>query len=279
MRDDAHLALNAFVINLALPALVLGQIHGLRLTTSLVWPVLMPWLMFLLSTVSFVGLAHALSLPRATTGALIMTAGLANTSFIGLPMIETFYGPQHLATGILIDQFGSYLVLSTAGITVACLCSNGVLQWRPFARRTLCFPPLVALLLSLALGPLTFPPWLVALLHRLGDTVAPLALVSVGLQLKIAAVASHRTPLAFGLVFKLVAAPLMIAAFYVGALHRTDDTMRVTIFEAAMGPQIAGGIVAVQYGLDSPLVTLMVGVGIVLSFVTLPFWWWGLARV
>ena len=128
MPDDAHLSLNAFVINVALPALVLGQIHGLRPTTVSVWPVLMPWFMFLLSTVSFIGLAHALKLSRPTTGALIMTAGLANTSFIGLPMIEAFYGAQHLATGILIDQFGTYLVPGTAGITVVCLFSGGVVR-------------------------------------------------------------------------------------------------------------------------------------------------------
>ena len=277
MPDDAHLSLNAFVINVALPALVLGQIHGLR-PTSLVWPVLMPWFMFLLSTVSFIGLAHALKLSRPTTGALIMTAGLANTSFIGLPMIEAFYGAQHLATGILIDQFGTYLS-SRAGITVVCLFSGGVVQWIRIVHRALCFPPLIALLLSLALGQVAFSPWLTTLLHRLSDTVAPLALVSIGLQLKTAAVSTYRTPLAFGLAFKLIVAPLMMTALYVGAFHRTDDTMRVTIFEAAMGPQVAGGIVAAQYGLNSPLVTMMVGAGIVLSFVTLPFWWWGLARV
>jgi len=37
----------------------------------------------------------------------MLTGGLANTSFIGLPMIETFYGPQFLGLGILIDQLGS----------------------------------------------------------------------------------------------------------------------------------------------------------------------------
>ena len=208
-----------------------------------------------------------------------MTAGLANTSFVGLPMIETFYGPQHLSTGILIDQFGSYLVLSSAGIAVACLCSGETLRWRAIARRTLLFPPLMALVLSLASGHVAFPTWLTALLHRLGDLVAPLALVSVGLQLRIGASSANQTALACGLAFKLVGAPLATAALYAGALHRTGDIMRVTVFEAAMGPQVAGGIVAVQYGLNARLVTLMVGIGVTLSFVTLPFWWLGLAHL
>jgi predicted permease len=53
----------------------------------------------------------------------------------------------------------------------------------------------------------------------------------------------------------------------------------VTIFEAAMGPQIGGAIVAMQYGLSASLITLMVGVGIALSFLTLPLWYFGLGMV
>ena len=37
---------------------------------------------------------------------------------------------------------------------------------------------------------------------------------------------------------------------------------QVTIFEAAMAPQIGAAIVAMEYKLDPPLVTLMVGIGI-----------------
>ena len=46
-----------------------------------------------------------------------------------------------------------------------------------------------------------------------------------------------------------------------------------------MGPQIGGAIVAIQYGLKPALITLMVGVGIALSFLTLPLWWSALALV
>ena len=49
--------------------------------------------------------------------ALMLAGGLANTSFVGLPMIEAFFGAPSMATGILIDQLGTYLVLSTLGIT------------------------------------------------------------------------------------------------------------------------------------------------------------------
>jgi hypothetical protein len=35
MPDNAHTALNGFIIHLSLPALILGQLHGVRLTSDL----------------------------------------------------------------------------------------------------------------------------------------------------------------------------------------------------------------------------------------------------
>jgi predicted permease len=116
-------------------------------------------------------------------------------------------------------------------------------------------------------------------LQRLGDTLAPLALVSVGLQLRLDQMAGNKMSLGMGLGFKLILGPLLIALLYVGALSWSGETSRVTIFEAAMGPQIGGAIVAMQYGLSQSLITLMVGIGIVLSFVTLPLWYFGLSLV
>ena len=277
--DNAHAALNGFIIHVALPALILGQIHGLRLTSSLLWPVSMPWLLFALSAVTFIALARVTRLPRATTGALIMTAGLANTSFVGLPMIEAFYGPQGLPTGILIDQLGTYLVLSTAGVAVACLFSSGTASRREVLLRVVTFPPLIALVLAVLLSPFEYPAWLGGMLRRLGDTVAPLALVSVGLQLRLDQLRGNRVPLGLGLGFKLVLGPLLLALLYVGLLSRDGETTRVTLFEAAMGPQIGGAVVAMQYGLDPALTTLMVGIGIALSFLTLPLWYLAMAAV
>jgi hypothetical protein len=47
-----------------------------------------------------------------------------DTSFLGLPMIETFYGVSFLGVGILIDQLGTYVVLSTLRIIVAVMYSS-----------------------------------------------------------------------------------------------------------------------------------------------------------
>ncbi len=111
------------------------------------------------------------------------------------------------------------------------------------------------------------------MLTRLGGTLAPLALVSVGLQLRLGLLPGNRVPLAMGLGYKLVLAPLLMMLVYVGAMGLGGTTTQVTLFEAAMAPQVGASIVAIQYGLDAQLISLMVGVGTVLSFMTLPIWW------
>ena len=215
-----------------------------------------------------------LNLPRATVGALMLVGGLGNTSFFGLPMVETFYGKEGLGTAIIADQLGSFFVLSILGITVAGIYSSGRPTAVQIVKRIAMFPPFIALSIALLLIPVTYAPWFSVLLHRLGDTLAPLALLSVGLQLRLGHVAEHRRNLALGLCFKLLLAPLAIYLLYVQLLGVHGQSIQVTIFEAAMPSMITASIVASEHDLDPPLANLMVAVGLLVSFFSLSAWWW-----
>ncbi len=271
--ENAHTTLNAFIINVAFPALVLTQVHGMRPAPSLLYAVAMPWIAFLIGAALFWAIGRALRLPPASTGALMLTGGLGNTSFMGLPMIEAFYGRSGTGTGVLIDTLVTYLVLSTLGITIACIYARGEASAGTVIRRVVTFPPLIAVAVAMALSPVAYPPLVTHVLGRLGATLAPLALVSVGMQLRPGAVRGNSKALAAGLGYKLVAAPAAIFLLYAVVLGLHGGNLRVTLLESAMGPQIGAAIVATQYGLAPELVTIMVGAGTVMAFVTLPVWW------
>ena len=274
LPDNAAAALNGFVVHISLPALTLTYVHSLEFRTSLILPALMPWIMFGIGSGFFWLAARAFGFSPATTGALTLTGGLANTSFVGLPMIETFYGAEFLGLGILIDQLGSYLVLSTIGILVASLYSSGrSINAKGVVRKIALFVPFQAVVLAFLLIPFQYPIWFDDLLKRLGATLVPIALVSVGYQLQFSHVRGKAYALTVGLVFKLVIGPALILLLFAGPLRNNWQVMSVTVFEAAMGPMIGASIVAMDHELDPPLVTLMVGVGIPVSFLTLPLWW------
>ena len=189
-------------------------------------------------------------------------------------MIESYYGHQGLASGIIVDQLGSFLVLSTLGITFAGIYSTGRPGVGDMAKRVLLFPPFIALLVALLLIPIEYPEWLTIVLKRLSDTMAPLALLAVGFQLRLGHLAGNGRNLAIGLAFKLVLAPLVLFLLYVPLLGAHGQAIQITLFQAAMPPMITSAILATEHGLDPPLATLMVTVGLVISFATLTAWWW-----
>ena len=272
MPQNASATLNSFIIHVSLPALTLLYIHNLKFTSDVLLVGLMAWLVFALSVGCFWLLGRWLNLPRATVGALMLTGGLGNTSFFGLPMVEVYFGQSGLTTAIIADQLGSFFVLSILGITVAGIYSSGRPSAAMIVKRILFFPPFISLIIALLLIPVDYASWFIVLLKRLGDTLAPLALLSVGLQLRLGHIAEHKRPLALGLGFKLFLAPLAIYLLYVQLLGAQGSAIQVTLFEAAMPPMITSAIVASEHDLDPPLANLMVAVGLMLSFATLFMW-------
>lgn len=279
MPDNAPATLNSFIIHVSLPALTLLYIHQLKLSGDVLLTGLMAWLVFGLSAGFFWLIGRWLNLSRATTGALILVGGLGNTSFFGLPMVEAFYGQEGLTTAIIADQLGSFFALSVLGITVAGIYSSGRPTAAQIFKRIALFPPFISLCIALLLIPIEYAEWFSVLLKRLGDTLAPLALLSVGLQLRLGHIAEHKRNLALGLGFKLILAPLAIYLLYVQVLGAHGLNMQVTLFEAAMPPMITAAIVASEHDLDPPLANLMVAVGLILSFITLSGWWYFLGSV
>lgn len=280
-RFPAHTpaALNGFVIHLSLPAAAVLFIHRLELRPELLSAAAAPWVVALGSIPFFLRIGRRMGLPKRTVGALILLGGLGNTSFVGLPMIEAFYGKGLLGVGIVADQAGSFLALSTVGLATAFRFSGGEASPRQVARRILLFPPFQALVAAFLLHPLPLPAVAETVLQRLADTIAPLALVSVGFQLRLAGTDGVFRPLAAGLAWKLLLGPALVAALFVGAFGMRGGVVQVAVFEAAMAPMITAGIIAAEHDLDPPLVSMMLGIGIPLSFLTLSGWWWLLGRI
>ncbi len=270
--ESTSSVLNGLVVYVSLPALTVLYVRRLEFAWDLLVPVSMAWLFFVLGFVALRAVSRALGLPRSTEGALIMTGALGNTSFVGLPMIEAFYGRDWLWVGMVADQAGSFMVLSTLGLITAVHYSSGRLSVAGMAGKIALFPPFLAMLAGVGLNGYPLPPLVESILERIGNMLVPLALISVGFALRLEGLSGLGAPLAVGLLFKLVLAPAILLFAYSFLMKASGPVLRVTIFEAAMPPMITGAIVAMDHGLDSRLSTLMVGVGIPLSFLSLPLW-------
>jgi malate permease and related proteins len=262
--------LNWWVINIALPALVLDLIPRIRFDPQLWFPVVAQWLVFVGAWLLFAGLGPRLGWSRNRIGALILVTGLGNTSFMGYPLIEALRGKDGLALAVVADQLGCFVALAVGGVAVTAVFAGRKLMPEEIARRILLFPSFIALVTGVVAGMLGgWPDALHHVLERLGATLTPLALFSVGLQFRLHLGRSQLGALGLGLGWKLLLAPLLCLGLGL-ATGVSGLVLTVGVLQAAMAPMISAAILADQYGLEPPLANTVLGAGILLSLATVP---------
>lgn len=263
--------LNLIVIYISLPALILLKIPELAFSTELLVPTIMPWGMLIFSVTLVLLLSKSLQWDRSTTGCLLLLVPLGNTSFLGIPMTRAFFGEQAVPYALLYDQLGSFLALATYGSLVLAFYGTG--ESKPTTKKVLkkvfSFPPFIALVLAFALKPFSYPPIALNLLEMLAATLIPLVMIAVGFQLTLQLDKNLISQLSIGLAIKLIAAPLA-ALLFMRMIGLGGELVQVSILEAGMPPIVSAGALAILDDLSPPLAAALVGVGILISFLTLP---------
>ncbi len=281
LPEGADRVLAGVVIQFCVPPVAFLAARAMPLTAEILLPGSMAWIIFTGGLVFFGLAARLLKLSRQTFGCLMLAGGMSNVIFIGLPMVEAFYGRELAYVAFLCDNPGTSIVLAVPGVLLAAhLSGNGGTgsdALRSALQRMFLFPPFQALVLGLLLRPVALPDWLLLGLARLGSTLVPLSLVTVGLGLSLRLPGARLRPLAVGLAYKLVLAPALIWLVAAKGFGNTGLVAQVTVFEAAMPPMVLGAILATDNGLDPELAALLVGIGTPLAFLTLPLWHWLLA--
>jgi len=273
LPETAPKVFGGWVIYVALPAAALHSVHDISVNLEWLVAAATPWIGALLAIAVFVPLSQALGWSRQRTGALILVAGWGNTSFVGLPMIDAYFGSNRLGLGLFIDLAGSYLALSTIGITVATVCAGDRFDGRAVLRRIATFPPFIAIIIALATNDLARPNWLDQIFEAFALTLTPVALAAVGFAIRFERIGDRIAPLGAGLAYRLALAPLAILAIYAALGQMANTNAQVAIFEMAMPPSLGASIIAMNHDLEPELVALLIGIGIPLSMATVPLWW------
>lgn len=272
LPKDAHKGINAWIIYIALPAVSFKYLPHIVWTKDLLFPALAPITVWLIGWVFITFYAKITHASRATAGGLKLVSSLSNTSFIGFPLIIAYFSEKELAIAIICDQI-TFTLLSTIGIIVAIRSSQQQkLSAKLVLKKVLTFPPLIGCILALILPHYLDLSSLDILFDKLAGTVGPLALFSIGLQLKFGGWFSEIKHISFALLYKLILAPLVVFVIAL-LLGMSGMIAKITIFEMAMPTLLTAGVVADQYNLNPKVSNLVVGIGILLSFITTGIWW------
>ena len=259
-----------YVLQIALPAVIIAKISTVTFDADVVLPVAVAWSVMLVSIVAVLVASRIFKWSRSLSGALLLVGVLGNTSFLGLGMVESLLGADHLASAIAYDQVGTFVGLALWGSFVASTYGAGEKGWRPIVKRLSRFGPFLALLASLVFRIIDLPADVYPILNGVGKTVAPVAMCALGLRFTLNVSRSVQGPALFGLISKMAVLPglVYVVAAIVGS--PLDLAWSTSILQAAAPPMVTAGVVAVGAGLSAELVAYMVGVGTLVSFVSLP---------
>jgi len=267
---DTDKSLNLYVIYIALPALILMQVPKLNFSGNIMAPFIMPWLVVLFSALAVLLLCKLMRWSRETTGSLLLMVPLGNTSFLGIPMVERFFGAAGVPYAILYDQFGTFLALSSYGTFILALYGSGS-RPSPLAigKKIILFPPFIALVAALCLHGVTLPSWLQTLFAMTAKSMVPVVMVAIGFQMRLLMPRDELIPLTAALTLRLLVTPVV---FIVACkmLNLSAPAVQVSLLETAMPPMVTAGALASIAGLKPRLSSALAAYGILASFFTLP---------
>ncbi|MET0661076.1 MAG: AEC family transporter [Steroidobacteraceae bacterium] len=262
-------ALNWWVLNIAITALLLHLTPQLEFSLNLWFLCCSMWLSFGLSWLFFAVLGRFAGWTRSETGALTLMSALGNTAFVGFPVVEALYGHAGLQFAIVTDQTGSFTVFAIGGSMFASLHTGRSVSVAGVFKRIIRFPPFVAFWCGVVVGVLGgWPELLDTTLQRLGSSLTPIALFAIGLQLRLVPQRAQAVPVAVALGWKLLIAPAIV--FAVGTVAGVPELERsVAILEAAMPPAVGALLLCQQHEFEPQLANTILGLGLLIAPATL----------
>ncbi|GGH17574.1 AEC family transporter [Sphingobacterium alkalisoli] len=264
---SAHKGINIWVIYIALPAVALKFIPQIDLNIAYLYTILLPFIVFGGSFLFFKSLNLILKLSNRNLITLILVSGLSNTSFVGFPLIITFFGEEYLKIGIVSDQT-TFFILSSAGVILAIDAKKSSQKTENrisfIVKRVFTFPPLIACIIAVIFRDVWLTNASQEVLTAFASTVSPLALFSIGMQLSFKNWKKEFSLISYSLFYKLILAPavLIVLTFFIG-LHGTF--YRVSVFEMVMPSLVATSLVIQQFGLNTKLANSTIGVSVIIG--------------
>ena len=272
IHPDAHKGINTWVLYLALPAVSFKYLPKVQWSLEMLFPILSTVLIAVGSSILVLFYSRIKNYSRRSRSTMELASGYSNTSFIGFPLIAAFYGEQYLSIAIICDQT-MFLMLSTMGIITALKggAKSGKISSIFILKRLFTFPPFLGCISALILSQFFNLDFAEPLFDKLAATVAPLALFSVGLQLKFNGWRKLIPQISTSMLYKLILAPLCVLVLAL-VFDIKEDIAKISIFEAAMPTVITSSIIAEQFRLNTKLINLIIGISILVGFVTTGIW-------
>jgi malate permease and related proteins len=213
-------------------------------------------------------LGKSLRIERHLLASIVVASMCVNSGNYGLAATKFSFGEAALARALVCFVFGT-VVVYTFGVLVASIGKLSPFQALRQLMLVLAFYGLIAAAIVRQTH-WQVPLFLDRSVSMLGDASIPLMLVMVGLQLAQARIWPRNRMVLIGIAtfLQLVLAPI-IALLLSHWMGLTGVTRQAAVLQASMPAAVATTVLAVQYDLDSTLVSGTVVLTTILSPLTL----------
>ena len=245
------------IVFLLLPVIIFFTVIDLKVTSSIGAGLGFGWVeRLVVFGLAWVIGSRLLRLTRPETGAVMTTASLANTGYLGIPLVGLMLGKDKIGLAVTYDTVVNAPAVVLLGFGIG--AAFGTKAGKSARDRAKAFilrnPPLYALVLALVLPSSVAPSWGSDLAHILALGIAPLGFFALGVNLML----EHEetgvrifppqltAPVLTAVGLRCLVAPATMALLSV-TLIGVPTTFLV---EAAMASGINSLVVAHIYGLD-----------------------------
>lgn len=268
-EEHARVLVN-YVLYFALPLLSFKIAHGLGLSREVLLVGAGAWLVILCSLLLAFFLGRLLRLNPKDLKTLVVISAFGNTAFLGYPYSFAYYGQQGLEYAIIYDNVGSFLAVSSVGFLI--------LSGRLDLRGLFLFPPFLGLVMGFALRGYALPEQVWRFVDFSASSLLPVVLFSLGLSLNFAFVLKEKRLLAFAVCTKMFLVP-GLAVLLLMPLPLEPVAYKVSVLESSMPTMVTASALVLKYGLNHHLAFASSGLGVVVSFFSVPLWVFVLERL
>jgi predicted permease len=221
-----------------------------------------------------------LRLDKPKIGALMLTSSFGSTALIGYPLIQFSFpnNPLALTDAILLSELGVGLPIFILGPVVAMHfgeSSGNIGIQRSVFTEYFRSPIFFATVLGLIIAPLQIPinQWFLAPIYEalsiIGNAVAILACLILGLQLKMKSLKGIWTLLIISVLIQMVLQP-WVAHLQAGLYHLSVEQTQVLTLISALPAAVLGSVFATHYKCASDTTSALIMIHLLLAIVLVP---------
>lgn len=275
MKPEDSTVLNKVIVYAALPAMIFLAIKNSQINFDLLAMPLVGWIAMVASALLAFFISRFLNLKKETLGAFLMAAAIGNTGYLGYPLSLAFGGESYLLKAIFYDIFATVLFAFTVGLYFAERYGGGEAKINK-VKEMLTFPPLIALMVGLALRGVNLTPFILKGLEYLKGAAVPLIMLSIGISLELGSLGKYKKLILFLVLIKLIISPLVAYGSSI-MLGLSCDFTQVAVLEASMPPAMLSFIIGLKYRLDTDFLTVGIVSATILSLLTVPLFQYALS--